>query len=63
MHLVREFKGRLITAAVFGAISIAGAANAQNADMPGVTATEIKIGNTMPYSGPASAYSIIAKTE
>jgi branched-chain amino acid transport system substrate-binding protein len=30
---------------------------------PGVTATEIKIGQTMPYSGPASAYSVIGKTE
>src|SRR6202162_5226494 len=28
---------------------------------PGVTATEIKIGNTMPYSGPASAYGTIGK--
>jgi branched-chain amino acid transport system substrate-binding protein len=28
---------------------------------PGVTATEIKIGQTMPYSGPASAYSSIGK--
>lgn len=29
----------------------------------GVTDTEIKIGNIMPYSGPASAYSVIGKTE
>jgi branched-chain amino acid transport system substrate-binding protein len=28
---------------------------------PGVTATEIKIGNTNPYSGPASAYGTIGK--
>jgi branched-chain amino acid transport system substrate-binding protein len=32
-------------------------------DTPGVTDTEIKIGNTASYSGPASAYGIIAKTE
>jgi len=32
-------------------------------EMPGVTATEIKIGNTDAYSGPASAYSVIAKLE
>src|SRR3978361_1181709 len=32
-------------------------------DTPGVTATEIKIGNTAAYSGPASAYGIIARTE
>jgi branched-chain amino acid transport system substrate-binding protein len=31
--------------------------------MPGVTATEIKIGQTMPYSGPASAYGTIGKGE
>jgi ABC-type branched-subunit amino acid transport system substrate-binding protein len=29
----------------------------------GATDTEIKIGNIMPYSGPASAYGIIGKTE
>jgi ABC-type branched-subunit amino acid transport system substrate-binding protein len=36
---------------------------ARAANMPGVTATEIKIGNTMPYSGPASSYSVIGRTE
>jgi hypothetical protein len=29
---------------------------------PGVTATEIKLGNTNPYSGPASAYGTIGKS-
>ena len=33
------------------------------ADTVGVTDTELKIGNTAAYSGPASAYGIIAKTE
>ena len=33
------------------------------ADTPGVTATEIKIGNTMPYSGSVSSYSPIGKLE
>ena len=28
---------------------------------PGVSDTEIKIGNTLPYSGPASGYSAIGK--
>src|SRR5580692_2969647 len=36
-------------------------ARAENA--PGITETEIKIGQTMPYSGPASAYGVIGKTE
>ena len=30
---------------------------------PGVSDTEIKIGNIMPYSGPVSAYGVIGKTE
>ncbi len=42
------------------AAALATAAQAQNA--PGVTATEIKIGNTMPWSGPASALSTTGKT-
>ena len=32
-------------------------------DMPGITDTEIKIGQTMPYSGPASSYGVIGKAE
>jgi len=45
------------------AISFAGAANAQKTYDPGATDTEIKVGNIMPYSGPASAYATIGKTE
>ncbi len=41
-------------------LGFAGSAGAQQA--PGVTATEIKIGNTNPYSGPASSYGTIGKT-
>jgi branched-chain amino acid transport system substrate-binding protein len=36
-------------------------ARAENA--PGVTDTEIKIGQTIPYSGPASAFGVIGRTE
>ena len=32
-------------------------------ETPGVTATEIKIGNTMPYSGNASDYAVIGKAQ
>src|SRR5215471_2952475 len=32
-------------------------------ETPGVTATEIKIGQTMPYSGPVSAFGVIGKGE
>jgi len=31
-------------------------------EVPGVTATKIKLGNTAPYSGPASSYATIAKS-
>jgi branched-chain amino acid transport system substrate-binding protein len=48
-------------AAVLVALTVAAPAVAD--DMPGVTATEIKIGNTNGYSGPNSAVSVIAKLE
>jgi branched-chain amino acid transport system substrate-binding protein len=35
---------------------------AQKTYSPGATDTEIKIGNTVPYSGPASAYGVIGKS-
>jgi branched-chain amino acid transport system substrate-binding protein len=44
------------------ALSIS-AANAQKKYDPGASDTEIKVGQTMPFSGPASAYSSIGKTE
>jgi branched-chain amino acid transport system substrate-binding protein len=34
-----------------------------NSDTPGVTAAEIKIGQSMPYSGAASSYGMIGKAE
>ncbi len=45
------------------AASVVTAASAQKKYDPGATDTEIKIGNIMPYSGPASAYATIGKTE
>jgi branched-chain amino acid transport system substrate-binding protein len=44
------------------AAAIGLAAVAVQAADPGVTATEIKLGNTNPYSGPASAYGTIGKS-
>ena len=41
----------------------ASAGSARAADTPGITDAEIKIGQTMPYSGPASAYGVIGRTE
>jgi branched-chain amino acid transport system substrate-binding protein len=43
--------------------ALATTAYAQKKYDPGATDTEIKIGNIMPYSGPASAYATIGKTE
>jgi branched-chain amino acid transport system substrate-binding protein len=50
-----------VTAVLVAAIS--SSASAQKKYDPGATDTEIKVGNIMPYSGPASAYATIGKTE
>ena len=51
------------TAFAAAAAISATAANAQERYDPGASDTEIKIGNIMPYSGPASAYGVIGKVE
>ena len=59
------FSERLCTAAL-AAVSLAFASDhafAQQKYDAGANDTEIKIGNIMPYSGPASAYGVIGKTE
>jgi branched-chain amino acid transport system substrate-binding protein len=45
------------------AAALAAATQARADALPGVTAKEIKIGQTMAYSGPASAYGVIGRTE
>ncbi|MCC0001095.1 MAG: ABC transporter substrate-binding protein [Methylobacteriaceae bacterium] len=45
------------------AVGMASIAKAEKKYGPGASDTEIKIGNIMPYSGPASAYGVIGKTE
>jgi branched-chain amino acid transport system substrate-binding protein len=50
------------TALALLALSTSGALAQKKYDT-GATDTEIKIGNIMPYSGPASAYGVIGKTE
>src|SRR6204780_2583123 len=51
----------------FGALSVVAwlalASGADAAEMRGVTATEIRIGQTMPYSGPVSAFGALGKGE
>jgi branched-chain amino acid transport system substrate-binding protein len=59
------FQRTWMTAAiVIGSITIAvGSAAAQKRYDLGASDTEIKIGNIMPYSGPASTYGVIGRTE
>ncbi len=53
----------LVTAALVGGAALAASpAAAQKKYDPGASDTEIKVGNTNPYSGPASAYGVIGKT-
>jgi branched-chain amino acid transport system substrate-binding protein len=58
MSLSKRFLALLVALAL-AALAAPGMAAAQT--VVGVTATEIKIGNTNPYSGPASAYGTIGK--
>jgi branched-chain amino acid transport system substrate-binding protein len=51
------------SSAVIAFAAFSGSALAQKKYDTGATDTEIKIGNIMPYSGPASAYGVIGKTE
>jgi branched-chain amino acid transport system substrate-binding protein len=52
-----------LSTAVIAFAAASGGALAQKKYDTGATDTEIKIGNIMPYSGPASAYGVIGKTE
>ena len=54
---------RTILAGGAAAAAAATLAPRARAATPGVTAHKIKIGNTMPYSGPASSYGAIGHTE
>jgi branched-chain amino acid transport system substrate-binding protein len=52
-----------LAAALAVGLTLASVAHAQKRYGPGASDTEIKFGQTMPYSGPASAYGTIGKTE
>ncbi len=53
----------LVTATALTLALSVTAASAQKKYDPGASDTEIKVGQTMPFSGPASAYSSIGKTQ
>jgi len=62
MSLFRQHAASYLLAASLS-ITLAGSAFAQKKYDTGASDTEIKIGNIMPYSGPASAYGVIGKME
>jgi branched-chain amino acid transport system substrate-binding protein len=59
MHLNKRM---LLASIAAGVVAMAGPALAQKKYDSGANDKEIKIGNTNPYSGPASAYGLIGKT-
>ena len=61
MHVMQQLRIAALATAVIALTS--GGALAQKKYDTGASDTEIKIGNIMPYSGPASAYGVIGKTE
>ena len=52
-----------VLGAALALVATSSAALAQKKYDTGASDTEIKIGNIMPYSGAASAYGVIGKTE
>src|SRR6202171_792091 len=63
MHYRVFIHARSVGLAGLVAVAVASPADAQKKYDPGATDTEIKIGNIMPYSGPASAYATSVKTD
>ena len=62
MHTILRSQLATLSAAMLALTVTGGTAVAQKKYDIGATDTEIKIGNIMPYSGPASAYGVIGKT-
>jgi branched-chain amino acid transport system substrate-binding protein len=56
-------KNAYLAVLTIGSVLAVGLAFAGSQYDPGVNDTEIKIGNTMPYSGPASAWGMVGKSE
>ncbi len=57
-----NFPGLIAASAIAAALSIS-CAHAQKKYDPGATDTEIKVGQTVPFSGPASAYATVGKAQ
>jgi branched-chain amino acid transport system substrate-binding protein len=52
-----------LPAIIISGLSVVAGRGAEPPNAPGITDTEIKIGQTMPYSGPISGYGTIGKAE
>src|SRR5437763_2122200 len=63
MLSTQQLRLAAFSTAVIAFAALSGSALAQKKYDTGASDTEIKIGNIMPYSGPASAYGVIGKTE
>src|SRR6201746_2001105 len=63
MLFKQQLRIAAFSTAVIAFAALSGSALAQKKYDIGANDTEIKIGNIMPYSGPASAYGVIGKTE
>ncbi|MGH6709952.1 MAG: ABC transporter substrate-binding protein, partial [Bradyrhizobium sp.] len=61
--MISTTKSAAFSTALIATLAVSGSAFAQKKYDTGASDTEIKIGNIMPYSGPASAYGVIGKTE
>jgi branched-chain amino acid transport system substrate-binding protein len=60
---LRQLAAAVLLISLLLATTMMRATAAEKAYGPGVAETEVKIGNIMPYSGPASAYGVLGKTE
>jgi branched-chain amino acid transport system substrate-binding protein len=56
------FRKWIVSLVLLSAFGVAAAAAADKQYGPGVSDTEVKLGNTNPYSGPASSYGTIGKS-
>jgi len=63
MMMRSSWTNAVLCVAVLSTWPLAWAGTGQAAEMRGVTATEIKLGQTMPYSGPVSAFGALSKGE
>jgi branched-chain amino acid transport system substrate-binding protein len=53
----------VLSATIIMGLSVVAGRSAEQPNAPGISDTEIKIGQTMPYSGPISGYGTIGKAE